>query len=280
MQQIVITADSTFDMPPYLAEQKKIKILPSYVRLGQETYDDYPEIKQRTLFEYYERTHELPQTIAASPNDYTDFFSQYATDENAVIHIAKSSEMSCCYNNALIAAREIDHVLVIDSKNISGGSALLALRATEQSGNSSPQALAKQLYKYRDGIDGSFIIDQLEYLYKGGRCSSLSLLGANTLQIRPCITIKNGKMSVGRKFRGSYKRCLFSYIDEKLTDLDSIDPKYLFISHSVQDKALLDSACQYIISKKYFEQVIAWPVNAGVAVHCGPNTFGMFYIHK
>lgn len=280
MNQTIITADSTFDLPPPLAEELNIKIIPSYVRLGEIIYDDYPKIGQADLFAYYERTRELPQTAAANPNDYLQFFSHLSFGGNAVIHIAKSSKISSCYNNAALAAGALNNVYVVDSKNMSGGSAMLALAAAKQARNLPPKELVDYLCAYRERIDGGFIIEQLEYLHKGGRCSSVAALGANALRLRPGIQIRDGKMTVARKYRGSYEKCVLRYIDERLSELDNICPEYLIISHSIQDSALLNRACARIKAKGFFEKVIAWPVSAGIAVHCGPNTFALFYTTK
>ena len=280
MSRILITADSTFDMPVDLVWQYDIKVLPSYVRMGVSCYDDYPDLRQEALFGYYDRKGELPQTAAANPSDYMEFFGRYANDFDAVIHIAKSSGMSGCYDNAALAANSFSNVLIIDSRNVSGGSALLAIEACEQKETGSIKDLVFWLCRYRDKVDGSFIIENLEYLYKGGRCSSLSYCGANILNLKPCVKIKDGELSVWKKYRGPYEKCLFRYVDEKLSDIDQISQRDLFIAHSIRDGSLLNKVYQHILSKHIFERIIISPVGAAVACHCGPNTFGLFVIRR
>lgn len=280
MNRILITADSTFDLPMTLVQQYDIKVLPSYVRMGDSNYDDYPNLRQEALFEYYERSGELPQTAAANPSDYVEFFGRFSNDCDAIIHVAKSSGISGCYDNAVLAASSFSNVLIIDSQNVSGGSALLAIEASEQRHDKSLKDLVFWLCRYRELVDGSFIVENLEYLFKGGRCSSLSYCGANILNLKPCIVIKDGKMSVGKKYRGTYERCLFHYIDDKLSNMNRISQRDLFIAHSIRDTSLLNKVYQYILSKYIFERIIISPVGSAVACHCGPNTFGMFMIKK
>ena len=180
----------------------------------------------------------------------------------------------------MLAANSFRNVLVIDSQNVSGGSGLLAIEASEQKNNRSLTDLALWLYSYRERVEGSFLIENLEYLYKGGRCSTLSYSGANILNLKPCIVVKDGKLSVGKKYRGSYNRCLIRYIDDRMSNIKTISQKDLFTVHSIQDTYLLDEVHQYILSKSIFQRVIISPVGAAVACHSGPNTFGMFMIKK
>lgn len=280
MNRILITADSTFDLPMALVQQYDIKVLPSYVRMGDSNYDDYPNLRQEALFEYYERSGELPQTAAANPSDYVEFFGRFVNDCDTIIHVAKSSGISGCYDNAVLAASSFSNVLIIDSQNVSGGSALLAIEASEQRHDKSLKDLVFALCRYRELVDGSFIVENLEYLFKGGRCSSLSYCGANILNLKLYIVIKDGKMSVGKKYRGTYERCLSHYIDDKLSNMNRISQRDLFIAHSIRDTSLLNKVYQYILSKYIFERIIISPVGAAVACHCGPNTFGMFMIKK
>ena len=279
MSRIIITADSTLDMPPNMLRTYGIQVIPSYVRLGGESFPDYPEVTQHDLFSFYEKTRTIPQTAAASPWDYTSFFKQFSAGDCQIIHISKSSGISSCYNNALLAAKDFSNIRVVDSKNLSGGSGLIALIAA-QSDLSDVAARFDYINKIKDAVEGSFIIETLEYLQKGGRCSTLSMLGANALKLRPEITVKDGLLQVGRKYRGSYGRCITAFINDRLSDLTRYEPSEIFVSHSVTDKKLLDEAYEMIEQKHYFKRITVWRAGAGIACHCGPNTFGLFCIKK
>ena len=189
MERICIAADSTFDMTLDMVREYGIEVSASYVRMDETDYLDYPDLKQSDLFDYFRRTKKLPQTAAANPNDYTLFFQKCLETYDAVVFIAKSSGMSSCYDNAVIAANEMEHVYVVDSKSISSGSALLAMEAVRQKQAMPAKELAEYLTGFHEKIIGSFIIETLEYLHEGGRCSTLAYLGASTLQIRQSINI-------------------------------------------------------------------------------------------
>ncbi|NLI54861.1 MAG: DegV family protein [Clostridiales bacterium] len=280
MERICIAADSTFDMTLDMVQEYGIEVSASYVRMDETDYLDYPDLPQSELFDYFRRTKKLPQTAAANPNDYELFFRQCLEGHDAVIHIAKSSGMSSCYENAVIAANEMEHVYVVDSKSISSGSALLAMEAARQKDAMPAKELTDYLNAYRDKIVGNFIIETLQYLHEGGRCSTLAYLGASTLQIRQSINIRDGKLVVGKKYMGTYKRALRDYIDASLAQHDQMRPEMVMISHSIQDEALLQSLIAQIDALHYFEKIIPLSVCAAVACHGGPNAFGLFFVTK
>ena len=179
----------------------------------------------------------------------------------------------------MIAAREVDNVYVVDSKNVSGGSALTVVRAADSS-LTDPQELVADLEAYTERIDCSFIIETLEFLYKGGRCSGLAAFGANLLKLRPEIIMENGRMSPGKKFRGPFEKCVQSFIDEKLADIERFEAEQIYINHTIQDPALLERLLDHIKAKGYFKNFVVYSVCAAVATHCGPNTFGIITVRK
>lgn len=280
MERICIAADSTFDMTVEMVQQYGIEISASYVRMDDTDYLDYPDLKQSDLFDYYRRTKKLPQTAAANPNDYETLFKQCLENHDAVVFIAKSSGMSSCYANAVIAASEMENVYVIDSLSISSGSALLAMEAVRLKNTLPVKELVDHLTAYREKIVGSFIIETLEYLHEGGRCSTLAFLGASALQIRQSINIREGKLVVGKKYMGTYKRALKEFIETTLAQHELMDPSVVMISHSIQDETMLNDLIKQIKQLNYFETIIPLSVCAAVACHGGPNAFGLFFVQK
>lgn len=280
MERICISADSTFDMTLEMVQEYGIAVVASYVRMDDKDLLDYPDLRQIELFDYFRRTRKLPQTAAANPQDYEVFFQQCLAGHDAVVHIAKSSGMSSCYENAVIAANGMEHVHVVDSLSISSGSALLAMEAVRQKDSMTAEELTAHLCGYREKIVGSFIIETLEYLHEGGRCSTLAFLGASTLQIRQSINIREGKLVVGKKYMGTYKRSLRDYIETALAQHELMQPERIMISHSMQDEALLNSLIAQIEALHYFKQIIPLSVCAAVACHGGPNAFGLFTVSK
>jgi DegV family protein with EDD domain len=188
--------------------------------------------------------------------------------------------MSSCYENAGVAANGLENVYVIDSKSISSGSALLAMEAARLKDSMSVKELVDYLNDYREKIVGNFIIETLEYLHEGGRCSTLAYLGASTLQIRQSINIRDGKLVVGKKYMGTYKRALRDYIEATLAQHEQMRPEMVMISHSIQDEALLESLIEQIEALHYFEKIVPLAVCAAVACHGGPNAFGLFFVTK
>ena len=280
MEKIRITADSTFDLTPKMAQELAIIAMPSYVRMDEKDLLDYPDLKQSELFEYFRRTKKLPQTAAANPSDYETFFKDNLAGHDALVHIAKSSGMSSCYENAVIAANGMEHVYVVDSTSISSGSALLAIEAAKQKQAMCASELQTYLCEYREKITGNFIIETLEYLHSGGRCSTLAFLGASTLQIRQSINIRDGKLVVGKKYMGSYKKSLRDFVETALAQHEQMRPDVAMISHAIQDEALLNSLIAQIEALHYFKKVIPLSVCAAVACHGGPNAFGLFFVKK
>ncbi|HWQ06343.1 MAG TPA: DegV family protein [Feifaniaceae bacterium] len=280
MERICISADSTFDMTLDMVQEYGIAVVASYVRLDGGDLLDYPNLKQSELFDFYRRTHKLPQTAAANPQDYEAFFRHCLVDHDAVVHIAKSSGMSSCFDNAVIAADNMEHVYIVDSKSISSGSALLAMEAVKRKESMSAEELQAYLCGYREKIVGNFIIETLEYLHEGGRCSTLAFLGASTLQIRQSINIREGKLVVGKKYMGTYKRSLRDYIDTTLAQHEQMDPEVIMISHAMQEEEMLNGLIAQIDSLHYFKKIIPLSVCAAVACHGGPNAFGLFTVRK
>lgn len=280
MSHFIITADTTFDLPLEIVRDLDIRPIISYVSMGGDDLPDWPDITAQDLFDYVKRSGQLPKTAAANPLDYEEYFKKIReTDDRPIIHIAKSSGVSSCYENAVTAAQNVPDVHVVDSLGISTGSGMLVLMAA-QSELSDPKELVAQLDEFKIRIECNFLIETLDYLYKGGRCSGLAAMAAGLLKLRPEIVMEEGKMHAGRKFRGPYEKCLFTFIDELLKDIDRFEKGTVYVNHTIQDPALLEKLLDYIREKNYFTDVKAYPACAAVATHCGPNCFGLQLVRK
>ena len=279
MKNLILSADSTMDMPAEMIDRIGLRVIASYVTMGDRTVEDWPDVSQEDLLGYVRRSGKLAQTSAANPADYETWFRRLAAEGKPVVHIAKSSGISSCYDNARIAAEEVGNVWVVDSKNLSGGSALLILEAAS-CGIEDPEALCSHLEAYRERIDGSFIIETLEFLRKGGRCSTVAALGANILKLRPEIVIENGFMHVGKKYRGVYSKCVYDFLNDKLAMLDSFQTDLVYVNHTIQDPAFLKELLDYLREKTGCRELIEFPASAAISTHCGPNTFGVFFVRK
>lgn len=281
MSNIVITSDSTTDLSLELRERYNIKILPLGVTLGGESYRDGIDITPDDIYEHHSKTGELPKTTAANMSDCMDFFKPFVDEGNAVIHFTISSEMSSTFNNSRMAAEEFQNVYVIDSKNLSTGGGLLVVAAAEMAAKGmEAKAIVEEIEKLVPCVDASFVIDNLEYLHKGGRCSALAMLGANLLKLKPCIEVKNGTMGVGKKYRGRFGDVLKTYVSERIGDGADIDTDRVFVTHAGCKPEIVDSVLNQVKETGLFKEVFLTRAGCTVSSHCGADTLGVLFIRK
>lgn len=281
MAKIIISSDSTCDLSAELKERYGVKILPLGVTLGTNVYRDGFDITPDDIYAHYDKTGELPKTTAANVGECTDHFAELTKNGDAVIHFTISSKMSSTYNNACIAASEFENVYVVDTLNLSTGGGLLVVAAAEMAKDGmEPAAIVEQLEKLKSCVDVSFVIDNLEYLYKGGRCSALAMMGANLLKLKPCIEVKNGVMGVSKKYRGTFSKVVEEYVEERLQNVDDIDTSRVFVTHAGCDPELMEAVVNKVKEKGIFKEVFFTRAGCTVSSHCGANTMGVLFIRK
>ena len=281
IRPIKIISDSTADLPKELIEKYDIEVLPLLVTLGENSYKDGIEICAQDIFKYYEDNKILPKTSAVSVAEYTDAFSRWVEKGYDVIHFCISSSMSTCYQNACIAAVELGHVWSIDSANLSSGIGLQVLLAAELAAKGeSAEVIAREVNEAKSRVDASFILNQLEFLHKGGRCSGVAALGANLLKLKPCIEVVEGKMKVGKKYRGAYEKCALEYVRDRLEGNDNIDTRRIFLTWTGLDEKLIKEIHKEIKKYHKFEEIIVNEAGSTITGHCGPGTFGVLYYRK
>ncbi len=281
MAKIIISSDSTCDLSAELKERYGIKIIPLGITLGTEVYRDGIDINPDDIYAHHAKTGELPKTTASNVGECIDYFGELTKDGDAVIHFTISSTMSSTYSNACLAAEEFENVYVVDSKNLSTGGGLLVIAAAEMAKSGMEAAdIVAELEKLAPCVDASFVIDSLEYLHKGGRCSALAMLGANLLKLKPCIEVKNGVMGVGKKYRGVYGRVLTEYVNERLQNPEDIDTSRVFVTHAGCDPEIVESVLQQVKDTGLFKEVFLTRAGCTVSSHCGANTLGVLFIRK
>lgn len=279
---IKISADSTCDLSPELIQRYDIGISPLYIVRDGESLVDGVDITPDEIYAHVEAGGNMCSTAAVSVYDYVEFFRKELESADAVVHFHISGDMSACYQNACIAAAEVGNVYPVDARNLSTGIGLLVLEAAElaQKGELTAQEIQQRMNQRRELLDVSFVVEQLGYLRKGGRCSSVAALGANMLSLRPCIQVKDGKMGVGKKYRGAYQKCLLQYVKERLEGRDDIDPHRIFITESggftPEEVAEVEAAVR---GYQPFEEVLHTRAGCTVSSHCGPRTLGILYFH-
>ncbi len=281
MAKIIISSDSTCDLSAELKERYNIKIIPLGITLGTEVYRDGIDINPDDIYAHHAKTGELPKTTASNVGECIDYFTDLTKDGDAVIHFTISSTMSSTYSNACLAAEEFENVYVIDSKNLSTGGGLLVIAAAEMANSGmEASAIVEKLNELAPCVDASFVIDSLEYLHKGGRCSALAMLGANLLKLKPCIEVKNGVMGVGKKYRGVYGKVLTEYVEERLQNVDDIDTSRVFVTHAGCDLEIVNSVVEQVKAKGIFKEIFLTRAGCTVSSHCGANTLGVLFVRK
>lgn len=281
MSKVIISSDSTSDLSAELKERYDVRILPLGVTLGTNVYRDGVDITPDDIYAHYDKTGELPKTTAANVGECIEHFKELTKDGDAVIHFTISSDMSSTYNNACIAASEFENVYVVDTKNLSTGGGLLVVAAAGMVKDGvDAKEIVENVEKLVPCVDVTFVIDSLEYLYKGGRCSALSMMGANLLKLKPCIEVKNGVMGVGKKYRGVFSKVVTEYVTERLQNADDIDRTRVFITHAGCDEELMQSVIKQIKDTGIFKEVFYTRAGCTVSSHCGANTMGVLFIRK
>lgn len=278
---IIISSDSTCDLSRELLERYDIRIQPMGVTLGDRIYRDGIDITADDLYAYVAKTGQLPKTSAINMAEDAAFFAELTKDGSAVIHFTISSSMSATYHNARVAAEDFENVYVVDSKNLSTGIGLLVLAAAEMAKQGmEAREIVQKVTKLADCVDASFVVDDLEYLAKGGRCTAVAAFGANLLQLKPCISVRNGAMGVAKKYRGKFEKVLPTYVAEQLENRENIDLQRIFVTHGGCDPQLVESIAQQVRNALPFKEVLVARTGCTISSHCGANTLGVLFICK
>ena len=270
------------DLPKEKLDELGISTMSCFVNMGGKSYEDLIDITPEDVFKHLDKTGEIAKTAAKSEDHYFEFFEPFAGKDTAIIHFATSSGISLLCENAIRAAKRLPNTYVIDTKALSNGIALLVGYAMDliQKGEKDPAKIVAKVIAQRQKLQGSFLINTMECLYKGGRCSTLQYFAANLLRIKPVITMNpdDGKMIVREKCRGG--RALTQYIENTFEKYPDPDLKDLYLIHFCKDPALVKFFVDTATSYYKFENVHMGEPGCNCTIHAGPNTFGMFYFVK
>lgn len=281
--KIKITTDTTADVTPEFFEKYGIGYLPEIVNLGGEEYFDTVNVTTADIESYVQATKKLPKSAARSVQDFKDFFTGFLNEGyDAVVFVGISSNLSCITKNAQTAAEEIgeDKVFVVDAGVLSSGTMLLTLYASELAQLGKPAAEIAKLVKQRSySCQTSFVVETLEYLHKGGRCSMLAAFGANLLKLKPKLQLINGSIVANEKYRGKQLAVLKKYVDDTLALYDNPDKTRCFVTHAEADPEVVKEIASYVESKGIFKEVIVSKANSVIFTHCGRGTLGLLYLN-
>ena len=278
---IKILADSTCDLPASITAEKNITLVPLTVVMNDKALKDGVDVTPAEIFAHVAAGGALCSTSAVSVGEYEDYFAKYAPQYDAIIVINLGSGFSASHQNARLAAGDFPNVYCVDSMNLSTGQGLVVLKAWElaQSGMDAAE-IVDRLNALVPKVEASFLVDKLDYLVKGGRCSSAAALGANLLNLKPCIEVRGGKMSVVKKYRGNYAKCLASYVLDRLANREDIDRSTLFVTQTVVSDVCNQAVLDAVKECPAFDTVHETTAGCTISCHCGPGTLGVLFIRK
>ncbi len=280
--KIKITSDSTCDLSKEIIEAHNISIMPLTVIKDGEGFQDNVTITPADIFAHVAAGGALCSTTAVSIGEYLDFWGPMSKEYDAIIHVNLGSGFSSTHQNACLAAEEFDNVYPVDSQNLSTGQGLVVLKACELTKTAAdPKALQAELSAFAEKVEASFLVDKLDYLVKGGRCSAAAALGANLLNLKPCIEVKDNKMGVCKKYRGKYEKCFAAYVADRLEgreDLDLTMP--LFITQTKVTDECYASVKEAVAQHSPFGTLYETTAGCTISCHCGPGTLGILFVRK
>ena len=278
---VVITADSTCDLSREILARFDIRVIPLTILLGDESYLDGVGFDAQDIYSRYRKDGTLPKTSAPGIQQFMDFFTPILDEGCEIVHLDISAELSSSYNNACIAASELGGVHVVDSRMLGTGIGLLAIEGAEcRDRGMSAEEIAGHLRALTEKVDTSFVLDTLEFMWKGGRCSAVSALGAHLLRLKPALEMRDGKLSVYKKYRGSIQSVYRQYVKERLASAE-VRPGHIFVYNSgeVSDETLeeINAIVREAVPGAEIHNTLA---GCTVASHCGPKTLSVMFIRK
>lgn len=283
MNQIKIIADSTCDLTDEQIAKHDITILPLNIVLDMDTFYDKEEITQEELFRWADEHHKTPKTAAPGIEKAIQVFRPFTERKMDIIFFGISEAMSTTCNVVRLVKEELayERIFVIDSMNLSSGIGLQILKAARlREQGLSAEAIVEQILQARDRVRASFVVDTMEYLAMGGRCSSVTALLATTLKIHPMIGVNNGKMGVERKYRGNMNKAIRNYTEDLREELLQAEPETVFITHSPCDPGMVSSVRTFLEELNYFHEIAESTAGGVICSHCGPGTLGVLFYHQ
>lgn len=276
--KIAISTESTCDLSQEMLDKRNIHSLAYTVILGDDIVTDNAELPAR-IFKYVEETKELPKTSAINEMQYKEYFESLLKDNDAVVHLSLSSGLTSSTSHAQTAAEKLKNVYVIDSKSLSTGIGLLVLYAADLAdAGEEPEAIVKKVEERIPYVQASFVVERLDYLYKGGRCSALSLFGANLLKIRPQIVVADGKMKPAKKYRGKMEKVIENYCKDTLEEFNNADKSRGFVTYTTATPEMIENA-RKALEEAGFKEIYETQAGGTITSHCGEHVLGILYIN-
>lgn len=287
-RKILLSADTPCDIGNELKERYRVSLFPLHIILDGKQYTDGVDITSAELNKAWWEHKLLPRTAAINPEEYVSYFLPYVEDGYDIIHVSLGSGLSCCFQNAQIASdtlKDKGTIYVIDSCSLSTGFGLLVCEAGERIQRGLPaEQIVLEVTALAPYTRASFILDTLEFMRAGGRCSSIAQIGAALMNLKPTILVRNdlqGSMVVGKKYMGKLIPSLMKYVDDQLKDRTDLVLDRIFITHSdLDDPSIIDQITKRIRELQPFREIVETSASCTISSHCGPNTLGVLFLTK
>lgn len=281
---VKIISDSTCDLSKELLERYDVDIVPLHVLMGDSEYEDGVDIAPDEIYAWSDANKTTPKTSAASLERVIEIFKPYIDNGREIVSFSISEEMSTSANVMRLAARELNaekRIRVINSANLSTGIGLQVIEAALMAGEGKTvEEIERRIEEIKPRVRTSFVVDTLTYLYRGGRCSGLAAMAGSVLKLHPRISVADGKMSPGKKYRGNISKAVMDYVKDMEESLKNAEPSRVFITHSGCDRQLLDTVRSYLEGLRVFEEILETRAGGVISSHCGPGTLGVLFIEK
>ena len=282
MKKVAIIADTTCDLSIELKEKYQIKTFPLHIHLGDKEYSDGVDISPDDIYRWSDENKATPKTSAVSPAEATDVVEEALKHAESVICFCISDQMSSTGNVLRLAVQELeaeDKVFVVDSKNLSTGIGLQIIEAAIMAENGMEAAeIVTKISEMQSRVRASFVVDTLTYLHRGGRCSGLAALAGGALKLHPLISVIDGKMLPGKKYRGKMNRVIIEYVKDMEEELKLAKTDRVFITHSGCEEEIIEAVRAELTALNRFEEILVTRAGSVITSHCGPGTLGVLFI--
>jgi DegV family protein with EDD domain len=278
-QNTAVVLDSTADFPDAPQRFPNFRVVPLYVRFGDESFRDYVEMSPSAFYERLAVAKELPTTSQPTPGDFLSVYEELAPQYERVLSLQIASTLSGTFASAQAAASmlEGDKVRVIDTRTVSASLALLALgvqRRLER--GTTHEEIDEFVERYGREHHLLFTVNTLEYLAKGGRIGRAAALAGNLLNVKPILTIRDGEVVPLKKVRGNHKA--FAEFRDLFVATSTDSPSLrVGIAHAAAPERLEALRALVTNERPHARIEIATTLGAVVGTHAGPGTVGFFW---
>lgn len=283
MKKIRIVADSTCDLSPELIEKYDVSIIPLCIIMNEKSYFDGVEVTPADIYKWADENKTTPKTAAVTFDYVADTLKPFIDAGDDIIFFGISMKMSSTCNVVRVVGENFEYgrIFVIDSQNLSTGIGLQVIRAAELAANGADaESIVSEIERSRGLVRASFVVDNLTYLARGGRCTAATAMMANVLGLHPMISVRDGAMGVSKKYRGKMLPVLKNYVSDLKADLLAADSSRVFLTHSGCDKTTIDAIYAELEALNYFDEILVTQAGGVISSHCGPNALGVLFYEK